>query len=67
MKAYKIEVLVIDHEDYGPMAIGLMMDNVKYLNTQLMSSKQVDIGEWSDDHPLNNRDTATAEYHRLFG
>jgi hypothetical protein len=25
-----------------------------------------DIGEWSDDHPLNHNHTAETEYKRLF-
>ena len=29
--------------------------------------RERDAGEWHDDHPLNRRDTASAEWARLFG
>lgn len=66
MKAYKIEIFVIDHENIGEENIKGTLENVRYINADVKSIKSVDIGEWDDDHPLNKRATADAEYERLF-
>ena len=66
MKAYKLEVLVIDHEGLGPDEVKLCIENEKYMMPSVMDIKEVDIGEWSDDHPLNCRNTKDAEYKKLF-
>ena len=66
MKAYKIEILVIDHENIGEENIIDTLNNVRYINAHVKSVKSADIGDWDDDHPLNNRKTADKEYERLF-
>lgn len=66
MKAYKIEVLVIDHENIGEENIRDTLSNVRYINVNVKSVKSADIGDWDDDHPLNKRSTCEAEYERLF-
>jgi len=63
MKAYKIEVLVIDFdkigEDYGKQRIVECIENANYPNDCIApnaySIQEADIGEWLDDdsHPLN--------------
>lgn len=69
MKAYKITLLVIDFENVGAH-IPAMIENQKYPNyciaPKVKSVESVDIGEWSDEHPLNKRETANKEYKRLF-
>lgn len=69
MKAYKIEILVIDHDLMGEDEIKLVIENTKYPNRCMypcVKKIQVaDIGEWDDDHPLNNLSIADAEYERL--
>lgn len=70
MKAYKIELLIVDHDDVGA-DIPSMIEDGHYPNHCLapivMSVQEADIGEWDDNHPLNKRDTMTWEYNRLFG
>ena len=70
MKAYKLEVLVIDHDELGGEAIADTLRNTRYPNWCISPAvrrvQEADIGEWSDDHPLNRLDTAEAEYERLF-
>lgn len=66
MKAYKLEVLIIDHEDAGIDEIQEMVVNGP-INLNIMSIASADIGEWSDDHPLNKRETHLSEFRRLFG
>lgn len=66
MKAYKIEVLVIDFEDAGETEIVKSLQNVRHINPQIKNIKSADIGEWSDAHPLNKRDECEYEYKKLF-
>jgi hypothetical protein len=67
MKAYKIELLVVDHENCGEDEIIFYLENVKYIYPSVMSIQSKDIGEWDDDHPLNKIDTAKQTYDDLFG
>ncbi len=66
MKAYKIEVLVIDFESAGEQDIRQSIENCKYISAHCMNAKQADIGQWSDDHPLNQRDKMHQAYLDLF-
>lgn len=66
MKAYKIELLIIDHEDMGIDEILDDLDNAQFTNPQVKSVEVRDIGDWSDEHALNRNDTADAEYRALF-
>lgn len=67
MKAYKIEVLVIDHKDLGASVIQTLLESNRYISPYVQRVTAADIGEWSDDHPLNRFDLMVAEYARLFG
>ena len=57
MKAYLLTVLVIDLDELGGDGITEVLENTKYPNyciaPTVVSSKTADLGEWSDDHPLN--------------
>jgi hypothetical protein len=67
---YKIEVLVIDFDGLGLKGVQEAIEDTHYPNRCISPKvKAVDIRqvEWSDEHPLNRRDTADAEYQRLFG
>lgn len=70
MKAYKIEILVIDHDDLGPDSIRQEIEGTRYANDciypRVQAIEERDIGEWSDDHPLNRSSAAASEYKRLF-
>lgn len=70
MKAYKIELLVIDFDEIGIHEIVSELENANYANDcispEFKSSKVADIGEWYNDHPLNKIETSDAEYRRLF-
>ena len=70
MKAYKIELLIIDFENMGGNEIVDVIENANYPNDCISPCvkdiKCVDIGEWSDDHPLNSSKTSDKEYKRLF-
>lgn len=71
MRAYKVELLILDFDELGPEGISDTIENSRYPNDcigpSVMEIESRDIGEWSDDNPLNRRDLAKAEYQRLFG
>jgi hypothetical protein len=70
MKAYKIELLVIDFDELGKESLREEILNARYPNDcvtiNIKNIDERDIGDWSDDHPLNKRSTADEEYKRLF-
>lgn len=54
MKAYKVEVLVIDHDGYGPNDIRVTLEQPRgAYSMSVLDMEVADIGEWEDDHPLN--------------
>lgn len=56
MKAYKFEIVGFDPNgdcDLDGMIYGLK--NQKYFCSSIISVQSTEIGEWDDDHPLNNR------------
>ena len=72
MKAYKVELLIIDFEGMGPDDIEDTLENTKYPNNcftglSVMSIAEKDIGEWDDGHLLNQTDKCRGEYLRIFG
>lgn len=70
MKAYKIELLVIDFDELGEELLRDEILNARYPNDcvspTIKSVTGRDIGEWTDGHPLNQRSTCDEEYKRLF-
>lgn len=70
MKAYRIEILVLDFDGHGAEGIREIIENVRYPNDCIIPDVKAiearEIGPWDDGHPLNNRATSDAEYKRLF-
>lgn len=63
MKAYKIEVYVLDFEEYDAEFYAELIVNNKYIPcTSVRIVREIDIGEWDDDHPLNNMETDVEQY-----
>ncbi|AEC53136.1 hypothetical protein SCRM01_190 [Synechococcus phage S-CRM01] len=65
-KAFKIEVLVVDLENVGEDEICSLIENARYIYPNVLKVQSVDVGEWSDNHPLNKRDSWKEEVERLF-
>jgi len=63
--AYKLEVLVLDFDDVGAEAVKNMVENTRYLSTEV-KGMETRVVEWTDDHPLNKQDTADEAYRKLF-
>ena len=70
MKAYKVEILIIDFDEIGGEEIQQVLENAHYPNRcidpHVMEITEADIGEWDDEHPFNRSDTMLNEYERLF-
>lgn len=61
MKAHILKVLVIDHDEMGADSVSATLELQRYPNgcisPQVVESATIDIGEWTDEHPLNQCDT----------
>lgn len=70
MKVHVVTLTIIDLDDIGADEIKVVIENVNYPNRcispDVVNIETADVGEWSDDHPLNDKRTATAEWIRLF-
>ena len=70
MKAYRVELLIVDHDGIGCDGIIIAIENTKYPNRCIAPSvieiDVAEIGVWSDDHPLNSFATQEDEFARLF-
>jgi hypothetical protein len=61
-----VEILVIDFENLGQEEIRKCLENTRYISPEVKTIEQADIGEWTDDHPLNKSEKMNQEYERLF-
>lgn len=70
MKAYKVELLIVDHDNVGLDGIREVIEDTKYPNycisPNVMDIEEKEIGEWHDDHPLNLLSEMESEYKKLF-
>lgn len=70
MKAYKVELLIVNHDNLGSDEIKEVIENQHYPNhciaPNVMNIVEKEIGEWNDDHPLNYVGSVFDEYQRLF-
>lgn len=70
MKAFKLEVLIIDFDGLGVEEIKTVIENARYPNRcispAVMASIERDIGEWDDDHPLNKFASMESSYKDIF-
>ena len=70
MQAYKVELLIIDHDGLGADGIREVLEDTHYPNRcispKVQSIEGKDIGEWTDGHPLNKRDSVDTTYKKLF-
>ena len=70
MKAYEITLRILDFDELGPDGIKDVLENARYpnhcLSPKVAETREADIGKWDDDHLLNKKATADAEWDRLF-
>lgn len=66
VKLLKFEVCVIDFEDVGADDMRYHFDNMRYVNTVVIDCSTAEIGEWSDDHELNQQSATPEQYRKYF-
>ena len=66
---YKVELLIIDHDNIGITEVRNVLENSHYPNRcimpKVMNMQEREV-EWSDEHPLNKRSTMNDVYKELF-
>jgi hypothetical protein len=64
VRAYKVTLLILDHEDLGEDRICDVLTGTRYPNhcigPEVLSIRSAEIGEWHDDHPLSVVDSMQA-------
>lgn len=61
MKAYKVTLIIVDHDELGAKAISRTLEHARYPNRcigpDVVGIVEKDIGVWTDGHTLNNVNT----------
>ena len=67
-KAFKVELYVIDANDNGlcEEEIKVLLERTKHLYPSVKNIQKADIGEWSDDHPMNKSSTSLKDIRAYF-
>lgn len=69
MKVFKLEIFIADFDELGAEEIKQVLENANYPNDcispDVMKCESRDV-EWSDDHPLNGKDTFDEAVKKLF-
>lgn len=59
MKAYRVTLVILDTDELGGEGIKEEILSAHYANDcispHVVRVEEADIGEWTDDHPLNQR------------
>lgn len=66
MKLHKLTVYVFDHDEYGPEEYGRLIEDNKYFTSHVVIEGTADIGDWSDDHPLNKHSANQLTFDEYF-
>lgn len=70
MNVHRVVLTIIDFDEIGSEEVKGVIENTRYPNRcispDVFSIETADIGEWDDGHPLNNRNTADAEWRKIF-
>jgi hypothetical protein len=71
MKVHQVIFYFVDFDQIGADGAKAAIENVNFPNDcispHVRRIETRDIGEWSDDHPLNDSRTSESEMRRLFG
>jgi len=66
MKAYKIEMIIVDTVNEGIDSILATVDCMRYHKADVLAITEADIGEWSEEHPLNLKTTKNYQKREYF-
>jgi hypothetical protein len=70
VQVHRVVLMVIDHDGVGEDGVRDLIEHTKYPNWAIhpdVKSIETREVEWTDDHPLNRRQTADAAWRELFG
>lgn len=68
MRMYKLEVYVIDFGNLGADGVRDALElSTDYAVVKVVDSEVADIGDWSDDHELNQRGAVPETYRKYYG
>lgn len=59
-------MIVVDFEDHGEKELRTDIEHMRYYSPSITKIVEGDIGEWSDDHPLNLKSTPYDEKIKYF-
>lgn len=69
MKVFKVVLMVLDFDEVGSEGIKDLIEGARYPNRaispRVIDLEARDIGDWYDDHPLNQKGSREA-FERLF-
>ncbi len=70
VKVHLIKLMVIDFDDLGADGVETELENARFPNDcvspRVIDIETRDIGEWTDDHPLNKTATIVPTLRALF-
>ena len=70
MKVYRVELMILDFDGLSENEMITMIENSNYPNDcispMVVDIKAKEIGQWRDDHPLNDADVASIYFRELF-
>jgi hypothetical protein len=68
-EVFKIELLIVDHDGLGFDEIKEVLEGTRYPNWCISPNVMRGVShgvEWTDEHPLNNKNTMRSEYQDMF-
>lgn len=68
MLVHKLEVYVLDTENWGIDNVVIEMEQIDYFSATVKTQETIEIDddEWSDDHPLNNGNISLEKFRSYF-
>jgi hypothetical protein len=71
MKVYKVTLMIVDHDGLDDVdEITAVIEQARYANRciipEVVDIEEKEIGEWSDDHPLNQTATCVGYFKEMF-
>lgn len=71
MYAHKVELLVLDADNLGADEVQSVIENTNYPNrcisVSALKMHSIKVYDWSDEHPLNNRNSQHEAVKIMFG
>lgn len=66
MKVHRLEVLVVNSEDFPEDNVIYEVENSRWVSIEVKKIETREVKDWDDDHPLNQPETHNQAYQDLF-